>query len=670
MRKLSFYPKLALGNLLRNRSTYLPYLLACITSVFTFYTLLAINNNPALQTMRGASIVLSFTAIGTFIVAVFCSILLFYTNSFLMKRRKKELGLYCILGMEKGNIGLVMFFETLFIALVAIVAGVGAGLLLSKLLFMLLMRLTRLPVNIQMSISPETIGVTIFFFVIIFMLTLLTNLRQVRKANPISLISGAKQGEKEPKASWIITILGILFTGAGYAIALWVQSPVEALMLFLLAAFLVIIGTYCLFTSGSIALLKLLRKNKNYYYKPKHFISVSGLIYRMKQNAAGLASICILSCMVLVTVASTVSLYTGSESSLRNLYPNEYTINFTQGNTHEGATSVAGTMQQLAAQTGVELTHAVQYPYLETAATETAEQFASTTDYDSMNNVSWVKIMALEDYNKIENTAATLQPGQAFLFSELGNYNYPNLTLNGITYQVQTLSSFQGNQGSTAGVIRTLIVVVPTKADIEAAAAALPEDYIATAGNSGRTLRWEYSFNLAGTEENCAAFDEAFTQARPNLAAGVDVNFGTRVRADVREEWYATNGGFMFLGIYFGILFLLSAAMIIYYKQISEGYDDRERFEIMQKVGMSQREVWSTIKSQIKTVFFLPLVVAVVHIAFAFSPVSKAMLIFGIYNTPALLLATAITVLAYTLIYAFLYRRTAKAYYGIVKREA
>lgn len=297
MRRLGLYPRLAAGNLWRNRGTYLPYMLACVVSVFTFYVLLAMNMNGALNGMRGESVVLSFTAIGTFILGIFCTILIFYTNSFLIKRRKKELGLYAVLGMEKGNIGAVLFFETLFTAAIALVLGLALGMLLSRLIFLVLLRMIRFDVAMEMPVMPGALAVTAAFFLVVFLLAFLSNLRQVKKTDPVQLMAGAKQGEQEPKASWLVTLLGVACLAGGYFIALYFKSPIEAIMLFLVAALLVIIGTYCLFTSGSIALLKLLRRNKNYYYQPGHFISVSGMIYRMKQNAAGLATICILSCI-------------------------------------------------------------------------------------------------------------------------------------------------------------------------------------------------------------------------------------------------------------------------------------------------------------------------------------------------------------------------------------
>uniref|UniRef100_S0DFG6 Putative ATPbinding transport protein n=1 Tax=termite gut metagenome TaxID=433724 RepID=S0DFG6_9ZZZZ len=658
MRRGSFYPRLALGNLWRNRGTYAPYLLACAVSVFTFYTMLAINLNGALDNMRSEAIVKSFTLIGTIILAIFCGALIFYTNSFLVKRRKKELGLYSILGMEKRNIASILFFETLFVAAIALVLGLALGLLLSRLLYWVLLRMVRFPVLVNMPASPAALGLTAAFFGLVFLLALLSNLRQVRLADPIALLAGARQGEREPKASVFITVLGLLCVGAGYFLALYFTAPTEALMLFLLAAFLVIIGTYCLFTSGSIALLKLLRKNRRYYYQPKHFIAVSGMLYRMKQNAAGLASICVLSCMVLVTVSSTVSLNAGAEDSLLVQYP--YEVQLLCNEPADGDPLLAAA-RQTAEATGTRLQTLQDY---RTATYSVAEDapgvFTAKEDVADLAQICLFELATLEDYNRSEGTNAQLAEGEALLFLTGGRYEGESLTAGGLPWRVTQLSTLGGSPAGTADLGRSFTLILPN-AEAQAAVRA------ALGGPEPAPLKRSIAFNLAGSAEGKAAFLSAY-----NSFIGTTTTaqyFQYRNREDGRQDWYATNGGFLFLGVYFGVLFLMAATLIIYYKQISEGYDDAERFDILQKVGMGQHEVKQTINGQILTVFLLPLVVAVVHIAVAFFPVSRAMVIFGVINTPLLAAATALTVLAYALVYLLVFRRTATAYYRIVRRS-
>ncbi|MDL2219228.1 FtsX-like permease family protein [Ruminococcaceae bacterium OttesenSCG-928-O06] len=654
MRKLSFYPRLALGNLWRNRGTYLPYLLACIISIFTFYTLLAINTNGALNGMRGEGVVKSFTLIGTIIMALFCSALIFYTNSFLVKRRKRELGLYSILGMEKKNIALVMFFETIFMAVLALVLGLALGMLLSKLLFWVLLRMVHFPVMLDMPVSLAAAGITCALFGVIFLMALLFNLRQVRLANPIELVAAAKQGEREPKASWVLTVLGLVCIGAGYYIALRFTSPIEALMYFLVAVLLVIIGTYCLFTSGSIALLKLLRKNKKYYYQPGHFISVSGMIYRMKQNAAGLATICILSCMVLVTVSSTVALNAGVEDSLNNQYPYEYAITFYEP--ADGDLLLSGA-EQIAAAEGIKLTALQDYRNASFMADEQDGTFMASEDYQGMNLMTLVELFLLEDYNHNEGAGVTLAPGEALLLVTGGRYDGDSLTMNGVPLKVRHLEAMGKANSMSRDLGRSMYLVLPDEAAMNA---------ILAGGGVEQPMRRNLAFDTEGSE----AAREQFHQDYGAFVGGLTTQnyFNYRSREGGRDDWYASNGGFLFLGIYFGVLFMLAAVLIIYYKQMSEGYDDAARFEILQKVGMGADEVKSTINKQILAVFFLPLVVAVIHVAVAFFPVSRAMVIFGVVNTQLLVVFSLATVLVYALVYLLVFRRTARTYFRIVRR--
>lgn len=661
MRKRVFYPKLALGNLWRNKSTYLPYLLACVVSVFTFYTLLAINFNGALDELPNKGIVQSFTVVGTIILALFATALIFYTNSFLIKRRKTELGMYSILGMEKKNIAILMFFETFFIGIIALVLGLASGMLLSRLLFVVLLRMARFPVNLNMPISPEAIVFTAVFFAFVFLLTLLTNLWQVRLAKPIELMAGAKQGEREPKSSWVLTVIGLLALGAGYVMAIRIASPMEAIALFLVAAFLVIIGTFCLFTSGSIAVLKLLRRNKNYYYKANHFISVSGMIYRMKQNAAGLASICILSCMVLVTVSSTVSLQVGAEDSLHTQYPREIVL---RCSVPADGDVLLAQAEALAAQQGVQLERLWNVNAYSTAAQRDGAVFTSSNTYSMNDGSVMFTVMPLADYNAAEGKSEVLAADEALLFCTGGSFAGDMLELDGIGYRVRQIKELNGQNMGAVDLGASFTLVLPDMEAMQRALAARPAD-VQQARPSEEQIVREVAFDTSGTEEQKTAFSQAFGEQTWQTQGTVQFI----AREESKEGWYAMNGGFLFLGVYFGILFMLAAALIIYYKQISEGYDDCDRYEILQKVGMSDKEVRKTIQGQISAVFALPLLVAVIHIAIAYFPISKAMVIFGITNQWLLVATTAATVLVYALVYLLVYRRTAKTYFRIVRRQ-
>lgn len=660
MRKTSFYPKLAACNLWRNHKTYVPYLLASIVSIFTFYTMLAINTGDTLTGIRQEAIVRSFTAIGTIIVGLFCGILIFYTNSFLIKRRKKEIGLYSVLGMEKRNIAVLMLYETVFMAGIALLLGLGLGMLLSKLIYWILLRMIRLPVVVSMPISPSALLGTVIYFVIIFIIALLFNLMQVRMANPIRLMQNAKSGERQPKASWLVTIIGIACIGGAYFIATYFTSPSEVLMMFLLAVALVIIGTFCLFTSGSIALLKLMRRNKKYYYKPQHFISVSGMIYRMKQNAAGLATICILSCMVLATVASVVSLNIGAEESLRVQMPSEVSINYVSEGNPDAALDVANT---LAEQTGVQLKNINQYRAADINELETAQGvFETPIEYDGIQRIDWFSLRLLEDYADNEAKGVTLEEDEALMLVYGGEYAGDTLTINGVELKVKPVERLCVEYSDMRSAARNIVLVLKDIDVMDKITAGLLGDAATSA------LRPYLSFDLEGADENKAAFISKYRQEMEAIPEAMEGLVRLNLREESKEDWYGTNGAFLFIGVYFGILFMLAAALIIYYKQLSEGYDDAERFEILQKVGMSEAEVKKTINRQILTVFFLPLVVALLHIGVAFVPLSRIMVVFGIINIPLLLACFAGTALVYAIVYFIVFRQTARTYFSIVRR--
>lgn len=652
-----FYPRLAMSNLLRNRRTYLPYLLACVVSIFTFYTMLSIKNNGALNGIRGESVVESFTTIGLVILAIFCSVLLFYTNSFLVKRRKKELGLYSILGMEKRNIAILMFFETVFVAIAALVVGIGSGALFSQLIFWVLLRMMRYPVMMEMAFNPSSIGITAAFFGLLFLLAFATNLLQVHLASPTTLMAGANQGEKEPKASWLLTVVGLLCLGSGYFIALYYTAPLETLGSFFIAVGLVIVGTYCLFTSGSIALLKLMRKNNKFYYKPEHFISVSGMIYRMKQNAAGLATICILSCMVLVTVTSTVFLNIGAEDSIETGFPSDYELIF---DAPEDADILLAGAMDAAQKSAVTLTNIRDFHSVSMVTFEENEGFESNgTQQDSFSHLTFFSLQSLEEYNRNEGTSRKLEQDEALIFITGGQYKEDSLTLNGISYRLHPIEQLGKEKSVTFGIGRSIVLVLADNKSID--------EQLAIAGLTAQPRR-TLSFDIEAEDEPHQKFATAYDKFVGGLST--EGYFEYRVQEVMRNEWYASNGVFLFLGLYLGILFMLAAALIIYYKQLSEGYDDAKRFEILQKVGMGEAEVKKTINRQILIVFFLPLLVAILHVTVAFFPISRVMVIFGIMNIPLLLATGLATILAYALVYLLVFRRTARTYFAIVRRQS
>lgn len=654
----TLYIKLALVNLKNNRRTFVPYLLACIGCVLMFYNMLALRYNPGLLEMPGAESLEIIFQFGVVIIGIFSLVILFYTNSFLMKRRKKELGLYSILGMEKRHIAKVLSYEMLFAAFLAITLGLLGGILFGKLIFLVLLHLTKTPITLHFTIAPSPAGITTLLFCGIFLLTLLVNLLHIRLSDPIGLLRGNSEGEKEPKASWILSLIGLLALGSGYAIAVTVDTPLDAISWFFLAVLLVIIGTYALFTSGSIKLLKLLKRNTRFYYKPRNFISVSGMMYRMKQNAVGLATICILSTMVLVTLSFTLSLYLGSGDMLRSLYPQDVSIQYPVDT--EQKSMVLHLIERQTASSGISITPPVSYRSISFWTSREDTRFQPETAMQSNNNPYDFTVIPLEDYNTMSGTSTTLRPEEILLFSGGDRYGHDALTLGEKSFQIkEELPTIAIAQKSNATSYSSYYLVVDTIDTLEQIIDFLPEQQDRA---PCYTTCFDYTNQTATEQERLSFYDslnEQITSVLPDFTmTGIDA---------VRQKWYMLYGGFLFLGVFLGLLFLMATVLIIYYKQISEGYDDHDRFTIMQKVGMSQKEVRQTINKQILTVFFLPLAGAVVHIVFAFGVIRNLLLAFHLTDTLLFLLCTVGTVAFFAAIYIIVYLLTARTYYKIVE---
>jgi len=674
MRK-RFFPMLALTNIGKNSKFYVPYLLTCIGTVAMFYIMCFISTDKGLDSMQGASSLKSMLFFGTVVVGIFSAIFLFYTNSFLMKRRQKELGLYNILGMEKRHIAKVMVYETFFIAAFSLTLGLGGGILLSKLLLLLLFQLLRFPVSIGFSVSGSALATSAILFCVIFFLTLLSNLGRIHLANPIQLLKGGQVGEREPKTKWLLAVVGVLAMGGGYTIALVTESPLSAIGLFFVAVVLVIIGTYCIFTAGSVAFLKLLRLNKGYYYQTKHFIPVSGMIYRMKQNAVGLANICILSTMVLVMVSGTVSLNLGIDNMLDNHYPTDIAITLGAPAKGEGEE----TLQQVKAAVagaGRAIRDLTAYQSLTFSTVRDGDTFnAQVENYNDYTNSSVFECVTAAHYEVLTGRTVSLLPDEVLVYSsaeKLGG----SFTLFDKTFVVsQRMDTSPVTSEYASWLANTHFIVVADDAVLDTLYTAQANAY---RDSNPSEFKYHISFNLDGTDAEKLACSEAVAEVTKKPVTYTTTNAdgeeetvsyyynNMESRQAEQEEFYALYGGFLFLGLFLGALFLMAAVLIIYYKQVSEGYDDKERFEIMQKVGMSREEVKASIRSQILTVFFLPILMAVIHIAAAFKMITKLLALFQLTNVPLFLGCTAVTVLVFTIIYGVVYALTARVYYKIV----
>ena len=636
------YEKLAVTNLKNNRKTYVPYIFTGILTVMMFYIIDALSRGKGV-TQNTLKICLQYA---TGVIVVFAVIFLFYTNSFLIKRRKKEIGVYNILGMGKRHIARMMAVETILTAGISILGGLVFGLIFGKLMYLLLLKILHNSVNMQFAVNGTAIVQTIILFAGIYLLTYLYNILQIQLVNPVELLHGGNQGEKEPKSRWLLVAIGVTALGNGYWIALTTEAPLEALLKFFVAVICVIIGTYALFIAGSIVVLKMLRKNKAYYYNPKHFTNVSGMLYRMKQNGAGLANICVLSTMVLVMVSTTVSLYAGMEDILDARFPRDVSIVYKEADADNEET-IDRLIKEQCEKAGIKITDQVRYRYGSMNAVMKGNKLEKIEQYFPDQDFYYVEMIPQEEYNRIEDKNVSLKDREILTYVTNGKCGKKQMNIAGRTYQVKKeLSEMKSQPKSTAEMYKKLYIVFKSSDQIEKIQPFSYADKFNLKGESGKQ------------KEALERIQKEFYEKIP------DGTMESRVLS--RASFYELYGGLFFIGIYLGSMFIMATVLIIYYKQISEGYDDRERYQIMQKVGMSKKEVKRSIRSQVLGVFFLPLVIAVIHVAVAFKVMTKILGVLNLTNVPLFAGCTVITIAVFAAFYIIVYSITAKEYYRIV----
>ncbi len=669
-----FFSRLARQNLRKNARSYGPFLLASVLTVGMFFIILALAVSPSLQSMTGAVTIQVVIRYGVVVVGLFAVIFLFYTNSFLIKRRKREFGLFNVLGLEKRHLARVIAFETLYTALASVGLGLVLGVALTKLLLLVVAKLLGVAAPTGFFAGPRlllvVIGVTAAIFAAIFLLIFLYSIRQVYVARPVELLQAEHAGEREPRAKWLLALIGAGCLGAGYYIAVTTTDVIQAMFLFFVAVVLVIIGTYLLFTAGSVALLKLLKKNKRYYYKTRHFTAVSGMMYRMKQNAVGLANICILSTMVLVMVSGTSCLMLGMDTSLHERYPYDVNISRSDPATIE-------MVKMAVADADIPPEAEVEYDYLTYAAYSVPGGLEVTTDYalSTESSLADVMVIDLDDYNRCTGQSMTLGPDEILLKVERTDYAGGTLELLGRTYTVKAQVEPMVKYGNlTANLTSTWYIVVSDREELAHIDAAMAESRGVSESEryqydgSYQMYRF-YGFDVPGHDEQTAlnarlAIRAAWTKASEDES--VDLSGTYECRAWERQDFVSLYGSLFFLGMFLGLLFTMAAILIIYYKQMSEGRDDRERFQIMQKVGMSRLEVKRTIHAQVLIVFFLPLVTAGVHTAFAFPIINRVLSLFNLVGTDFYLWCVLGSFGLFAALYAVVYALTARTYYKLV----
>lgn len=664
--KSGFYPKLAWDGIRKNKRLYTPYIITCIGMVMMYYVVYFLSSSAALEHIPGAATISSMLSMGTGVIAVFSLLFLFYSNSFLMRRRKREFGLYNILGMGKWNISRILFWEVLIVTGLALVGGLGLGIALSKLFELALVNMVEGEISFSFTVSLQGIASTALVFGGIFCLLFLNALRQISLSKPVELLKSESTGEKPPKANWLGAILGILILIAAYYQAVTIEDPVTALNAFFVAVVMVICATYLLLISGSVVLCRILQKNKKYYYRANHFVSVSSMSYRMKRNGAGLASICILLTMVLVMLSSTAALFVGMEDSIHIRYPKDINI---QVKTEEIEDSPNGEVAQLRqdVETILDEHGAVPqnaYDYRTVVTSGFLQGGVLYNDQDNLDGflpketseIAMAFFVPVSDYNRLMGENQQLEEGEVLIYPFRTEYAFPTFQISGgEVYQVkEVVDSFVDNGDSAMTIYPTIFVFVP---DLKAAVESMPNGAVSSK-NELLQCYWNYAFDLhLSKDEQLEIYHELRDAEMPGYIESLEAE---------RTNFYGLYGGMFFLGIMLSIVFLVAAVLIIYYKQISEGYEDAARFEIMQKVGMTKKDIRKTINSQMLTVFFAPLVMAGIHLCFAFPMVRKLLLIFNLWDTKLLVMTTGGCFLIFGLFYALVYRLTSNMYYAIV----
>lgn len=664
---LKLFGRLAIDNMKKNKRTMLPYMFAGILSVLMYFIIRSMafndyiyNYETGVEAFQGAQMVAIIMEMCSGIIAFFSILFLLYANQFIMKRRKKELGLYGILGLTKHHIAIVMVLESVFVMGIVILSGLVLGIFLNKIMLLLLYKILNQPPVAGFFLNPDVVKNTVVLFVIIYFVILIYNVFQVNVSQPIELLRSEQTGEKEPKVKWGIFLCGVLELAVGYGMALSCKNTAEAFSNLFVSVLLVISGTYSLFMSGSIFLLKQLKKNKNFYYKVKNFVSVSGLIYRMKHNAAGLAGICVLSTGVILLMTCGVSLYLLGESTINQMYPRDIGVRIADGSA-VSTEEINNIIMTKAEDNGIIVEEAVSYEFYETVAYREGNYIEYNEKFTSLSDFCDLYMMTQDEYSRITGEDVTLNDGEILVYYD--DKEYEEYVLGPDTYKVVGMADkniLNDIQDSAMSLFERALIIVPHKEDVKAIYQNSDE---VTITNPNIPMQY-YGFDIKNPQDTDATnrFVDAVYQEITPLGCGI---LGT-VKEEFRAYFFGLYGGAFFVGIFLSIFFLVATVLIIYYKQISEGYEDQKRYEILEKVGMTEKEIKATIKSQVMLMFFLPVGTAIIHMLVA-TKIIRMFLAFAIViNETTFLIGILITSVVFLAVYALVYRMTSREYYKIV----
>lgn len=667
------YFKLAKTNLSNNKPFYIPYIISSIITVAMLYMMSFFSDNKGLNKIMGADSLAIIFRLGVGIIVIFSYIFLFYTNSFIIKRRKKEIGVYNILGMEKRHLSKVLFVETIYSAVISMVCGIIIGIAFSKFMLMVLYGIIGIHETVEFFVNIHGIILCIVSFGILFLLTFLYNFMQIKLANPIELLRGTSVGEREPKTKILMTIIGVVCLAIAYYIAITTENPLNVLTLFFVAVLLVVIGTFAIFTAGSIALLKLLRNNKKFYYNKRHFMAVSGMLYRMKQNAAGLASICILSTMVLVVISTTVSMYVGIQDELMARYPNDVCVTVDYNSVIDKSSEIEKAIFDEI--DSAEVKNKKAFSYLSVFVGQKGDNFTTDKEHLSFQNSYLFYILSKDDFIKRDNSfkdkIGNISKGEAVVVLNK-KYDKKDIKIFGQSYKVN--KSFEHTYDNDLYVLSTLnglgYIILDNNESVQELYDV--QEKMLGKGANYYTNKIRFDFKSGNKKQKIAAYKKVDNAVKRYFKDNKNdkkeiSSYWVESRQENEKNFYLLYGGLFFLGIFLGTMFLMVTVMIIFYKQITEGYDDRERYQILEKVGMSNREVKDTIKSQIRIVFVLPIFAAAIHVTAAFPMVYRLLQMLNLNNEKLFAGCLAVTIIVFAVIYYLVFKVTSRAYYRIVK---
>ena len=660
---MKLYLKLSLDGIRKNYRLYIPYILTGTLVIMMFYVLLYLSSSKSLWSMPAATFLAAVLPLGIVVIAVFSVLFLFYTNSFLIKTRAREFGLYNILGMNRHNLSILLFFENAIVFIAALLSGLLFGIAFSKMGELILFKLAEAEADYSLNISYFSLIITALCYLAIYALLFLNSLIKVAKLKPIELLNSSKQGEKRPKGNIILALLGLIILLMAYFLAVYYSGSFTAIFTFFIAVILVIIATYLLFIAGSVTLCGILKNNKSYYYKSNHFISISSLAYRMKRNGAGLASICILLTMILVMLSSTSSLYFALDDSINKRYPGD--INYTLFYRNYDYMIEDN---QLVYTDNLVCENISTIKYLESGGcfTEYGMNNAPVQGYEdaiTALDIGYLYTISLDEYNRLSNQIITLQDDECLLYTNSRiRYSYETFkTAYSKEYRVKNyVDEFINNHAMYDYEMPCMILIV---SDLEGF---YKDNNIIT--EQGNVVYCKSSTDFDVIED----FDETLENLRQNLSVISEEKVYNRYITslpDQRSNMLGLFSSMLFLGIMLSFVFILATVLIIYYKQTSEGYEDSERFAIMRKVGLEDGQIRKSINSQMLTVFFCPLIMAGIHLCFAFPFVWSMLNMFGFSNLRLMIIVTAVCYIACAVLYVIIYLFTSRTYYKIVANE-